>query len=303
MLRLHAQSPTEGVSRELAQSRASRISDVALNLSATAAPVVLDFRDGTGSSLTVNGTPAAAQPTNGHLVIPGQYFVKGRNRIALDFTFGIATSGPAITRLLDGDDGAQYIYSLFVPMEASQAFSCFDQPDLKACFDLDVTAPDAWSVVSNTRVESEAPAKSGFRRTDFAETQPLPYHLFAFAAGPTMRWFDDLWLKEGFAQYMAYQTLTTSYSPTEIWKRFYQCFKQSAYAIDGTLCTTPIHQFIFNLKDTKSAYGAIVYSKPPRHSAAALPRHRRDHLPGRCTPVFARACLRQRGMERPDPRL
>ena len=38
----------------------------------------------------------------------------------------------------------------------------------------------------------------------------------------TMRWFDDLWLKEGFAQYMAYQTLASLKPDENIWKRFYE---------------------------------------------------------------------------------
>jgi aminopeptidase N len=81
----------------------------------------------------------------------------------------------------------------------------------------------------------------------------------------TMRWFDDLWLKEGFAQYMAYHALADidAEEEEEIWARFYQGIKPAAYAIDSTKGTTPIYQDIANLKDAKSAYGAIVYSKAP----------------------------------------
>ena len=79
----------------------------------------------------------------------------------------------------------------------------------------------------------------------------------------TMRWFDDLWLKEGFAQYMAYHTLAEIEPADEVWKRFYESIKPAAYRIDGTHGTTPIYQQIVNLKDAKSAYGAIVYQKAP----------------------------------------
>jgi len=48
-----------------------------------------------------------------------------------------------------------------------------------------------------------------------------------------------------------------------IWKRFYQTHKPPAYAIDSTKGTTPIYQEVRNLKDAKSAYGAIVYQKAP----------------------------------------
>jgi aminopeptidase N len=78
-----------------------------------------------------------------------------------------------------------------------------------------------------------------------------------------MRWFDDLWLKEGFADYMAYRTLAALEPPEEIWKRFYQSHKPGAYAIDATKGTTPIYQEVRNLADAKSAYGAIVYAKAP----------------------------------------
>jgi aminopeptidase N len=79
----------------------------------------------------------------------------------------------------------------------------------------------------------------------------------------TMRWFDDLWLKEGFANYMASHAMATLYDPDEIWKRFYQSHKPLAYGIDATRGATPIYQEVRNLKDAKSAYGAIVYQKAP----------------------------------------
>jgi len=79
----------------------------------------------------------------------------------------------------------------------------------------------------------------------------------------TMRWFDDLWLKEGFAQYMAYQALASLAPDENVWKRFYEDIKPAAYAIDATKGTTPIYQDIPNLADAKSAYGEIVYAKAP----------------------------------------
>ena len=78
-----------------------------------------------------------------------------------------------------------------------------------------------------------------------------------------MRWFDDLWLKEGFAQYMAYRAMDALHPETDPWKHFFEDIKPQAYGIDETEGTTPIFQDIPNLKDAKSAYGAIVYQKAP----------------------------------------
>jgi aminopeptidase N len=61
----------------------------------------------------------------------------------------VAAAGKAITRFEDRDDGSEYLYTLFVPMDAEMAFPCFDQPDLKGRFKLKVTAPTNWTVISN----------------------------------------------------------------------------------------------------------------------------------------------------------
>ena len=60
----------------------------------------------------------------------------GENVVRLRFESPIATAGTAVTLYRDREDGAEYVYSLFVPSDASTVFPCFDQPDLKARFTL-----------------------------------------------------------------------------------------------------------------------------------------------------------------------
>ena len=107
----------------------------------------------------------------------------------------------------------------------------------------------------------QAPTHSDRLNRDILILHELTHQWFGDLV--TMRWFDDLWLKEGFAQYMAYHALDALKPNEHVWKRFYQAIKLAAYAIDATQGTTPIYQNIPNLKDAKSAYGAIVYSKAP----------------------------------------
>lgn len=414
----------EGVSRELARHRAANISDlryqlnlalfpgearikgreeIRLKLKNAADPVILDFRDldeqgrvveGAISNVKVNGSAINdLRQTGGHIVLPARHFKLGENTIAMDFETGVAPAHRPIIRYKDRDDGSEYIYTLFVPMDASLAFPCFDQPDLKARFTLTTTVPTNWTVVTNTRHQTIT--RNGTNSLwSFSETNPISTYLFAFAAGPfkeiggdggpvplrvfirqsklrrakeewpeverltrqgvdhmvkffdqpfpftkydqvlipgfayggmehagatflredsilfrtvptkndklgraslilhelahqwfgdlvTMRWFDDLWLKEGFANFMASHTMAAmeqyrdrekaaeQYRDREgaaeaaIWKRFYQTHKPPAYTIDSTKGTTPIYQEVRNLKDAKSAYGAIVYQKAP----------------------------------------
>ncbi len=79
----------------------------------------------------------------------------------------------------------------------------------------------------------------------------------------TMRWFDDLWLKEGFATYMAAKALDDLEPKSEAWKSFYLGNKPVAYGVDQTAGTTPLWQQLGNLDQAKSNYGAIVYNKAP----------------------------------------
>ncbi len=391
-------------------------------------PIILDWRRIKGheklskiSNVSVNGksveknaksVPEAIATgygeVNEHLIFL-QHVKEGENTIKLDFESPILTSGSAITRYIDKEDGSEYIYSLFVPSDASTAFPVFDQPDLKARFKVFVRCPRDWEFITNTsgtseRVVDRAKGSIVFRGGQdktptsllkdipkvryFEETKPISTYVFAFAAGPfakfnedkrdglriclserkrispleakvyvrksqaqkfeshaqeifrlnhesihylecyfdyefpfpkydlvlipefpfggmehagatflressfifpteptadnyisrarllfhenahqwfgdtvTMKWFDDLWLKEGFATFMAYKAMEKVLPEYDAWKVFYERTKQRAYLTDVTKGTTPIYQEIPN--SAKSAYGNIVYQKAP----------------------------------------
>ncbi|HEV7844509.1 MAG TPA: M1 family aminopeptidase, partial [Pyrinomonadaceae bacterium] len=101
---------------------------------------------------------------------------------------------------------------------------------------------------------------------DLINRAELVFHELAhqwFGDLVTMRWFDDLWLKEGFATFMAYKAMEATMPEYNAWKVFYQKTKPAAYLTDVTKGTTPIWQEISNLSAAKSAYGNIVYRKAP----------------------------------------
>src|SRR5258708_5876051 len=196
-----------GIPREFAVERAAKVSDLHYDLAYTlvphaamtaatehlrfhlksnASPLLLDFRDGHVDSLSINGQAAPVNESNGHIILSASALRLGANDVEVDFTANIAAAEKAITRFDDRDDGSEYIYTLFVPMDASMAFPCFDQPDLKARFRLEVSAPVGWTVISNTPVVNAFGEVGGLalNHTEFAETRPISTYLFAFAAGP-----------------------------------------------------------------------------------------------------------------------
>jgi aminopeptidase N len=77
-----------------------------------------------------------------------------------------------------------------------------------------------------------------------------------------MRWFDDLWLKEGFANFMAAKAAEALLPTQSVWNAFHS-LKTAAYRTDVTQGTTPIYRPLANLSGAKSVYGNIVYGKAP----------------------------------------
>jgi aminopeptidase N len=79
----------------------------------------------------------------------------------------------------------------------------------------------------------------------------------------TMRWFNDVWMKEVFANFMAAKIAGPSFPDIDLNLRFFQAYLPSAYGVDRTAGANPIRQDLENLRDAGSLYGAIIYQKAP----------------------------------------
>ena len=79
----------------------------------------------------------------------------------------------------------------------------------------------------------------------------------------TMRWFDDVWMKEVFANFMAAKIVNPSFPDVNHELRFLLAHHPSAYQVDRTSGTNPIRQSLANLDDAGQLYGAIIYQKAP----------------------------------------
>ena len=79
----------------------------------------------------------------------------------------------------------------------------------------------------------------------------------------TMRWFNDVWMKEVFANFMAAKIVNPSFPEVNHDLRFLLAHYPSAYQVDRTAGTNPIRQHLANLNEAGQLYGAIIYQKAP----------------------------------------
>src|SRR5262245_54745552 len=196
-LTAHATAQEPGVSATLARDRASRVSNVRYDLSFsipkdktvvisghevvtftlrdTTGPLLRDFEPASPRrvrAVTVGAEPLEPHGVNGHIELPAAALRAGENRVVMEFDAGDAP-------LNRNDD---FLYTIFVPARAHEAFPCFDQPDLKARWTLSLDVPEGWATLGNGAPASTS-SKDGRTRVTFAETAPISTYLFAFAAG------------------------------------------------------------------------------------------------------------------------
>ena len=274
-------------------------------------------------------------------------------------------TGVGMHRFADPTDGNVYLHTQFEPYDAHRVFACFDQPDVKATFTLTVTAPEAWTVVSNSPSRREGDVwrfsttprlstylaavvagpyhvatdvhgnvdlaiycreslaqhldaeelltltKQGldFFEAEFGYPYPFPkydqlfvpefnfgamenpgcvtfneYMVFRarqteaahegrantllhemahmwFGDLVTMRWWDDLWLNESFATYMATHALARATRFSDAWVRFASGVKAGAMAQDQLPSTHPISADIVDTDAVRLHFDGITYLK------------------------------------------
>ena len=374
-----------GVSLELAESRASLISDINYRLALTipgeqdedidgtvaisftlsddSERLQLDFREDADHLHEVisNGETIPIDFRDEHVLIPPDSLRTGSNLIEIEFTAG----STSLNR------NPEYLYTLFVPDRARTAFPLFDQPDLKATYELTLEVPAGWAAMSNAPVASVEDQEIRFERSDLISSYlfsfvagkfdtvvravggrkmtmlhretdgekvarnldeifnlhaaaldwlegytgiEYPYQKFGFVLIPahpysgmehvgaiqyrastlfleeapsdtqllrraaliaheaahmwfgdlvTMRWFNDVWTKEVFANLMAGKIVNPSFPNINHELNFLVRHYPAAYSVDRTSGANPIRQHLPNLNEAGQMYGAIIYNKAP----------------------------------------
>ncbi|UYP20428.1 aminopeptidase N [Rhodococcus sp. Z13] len=152
------------------------------------ASTFIDLIAKTVHSATLNGEPVdvSGYSEETGIALTG---LAAHNELVVDADCLYTNTGEGLHRFVDPTDDAVYLYSQFETADAKRMFACFDQPDLKATFDLKVTAPVDWQVVSNADVVQTLAATPGEHH--FRTTPRMSTYLVALIAGPYAVWSDE----------------------------------------------------------------------------------------------------------------
>jgi aminopeptidase N len=141
------------------------------------ASTFLDIKPHLLHRVTLNGGEIDPPGFDGErIVLTG---LAAENEVVVTATMSYSNDGQGLHRAVDPADDRHYVYGHSFLDAAPRVFACFDQPDLKAPYDVSVTAPVEWIVLGNG-----AATRAGEGRWTMATTKPLATYFFTICAGP-----------------------------------------------------------------------------------------------------------------------
>lgn len=342
-------------------------SEITFDLDDISEDLQIDFAENVNKikAIRVNGRKRSINHKNEHIIIDKRYLTRGTNKIKIVYTAGDA----ALNR------SPNFLYTLFVPDRMRTSFPSFDQPNLKATFDLTLKIPSSWESMSSAPVRRES--SRNLRKTVwYKKSDKMSTYLFSFVAGRfkkvvaevdglemtmlhrepderkvrtnvdeifrlhkasldymeeytgikfpfqkfgfvlipsfqfggmehvgaiqykdssiildenpsatdrlsraalighetahmwfgdmvTMDWFNDVWTKEVFANFMSAKLVNPSFPEINHQLRSHLRLHPGAYSVDRSEGPNPIRQNLPNLNEAGTMYGAIIYNKAP----------------------------------------
>ncbi|HWD08191.1 MAG TPA: aminopeptidase N [Actinomycetota bacterium] len=140
----------------------------------------IEYLGATVERVELNGTELPASSVGGGRIrLDG---LQAENHLRVIGRSAYQHTGVGMHRFVDPVDKAVYLYTDSEPYDVHRVYPCFDQPDLKATFEVSVRAPAGWHVSANgPAVAVPDPGTGGWWR--FARTAPLSTYISAVVAG------------------------------------------------------------------------------------------------------------------------
>src|ERR1700759_2861074 len=118
--------------------------------------------------ITLNGEAVPLDAFDGDRITLSRLAADNELRVVAECAY--SRSGEGLHRFTDPADGGVYLYSDLETFDAHRIYACFDQPDLKASYELTVTAPADWLVISNMAPDTQEAAGESATRWHFPPT-------------------------------------------------------------------------------------------------------------------------------------
>ncbi|MGV9254676.1 aminopeptidase N [Streptomyces sp. NPDC003697] len=129
-------------------------------------------------SAALDGKPLDPAALTGNRLLLND-LAPGAHELRVDASMRYSRTGEGMHRFTDPSDGETYVYTQLFLDDVQRVFAAFDQPDLKAVFDVTVKAPAGWTVLANGVTEH-----TGDGVWKAATTPRISTYLVAVAAGP-----------------------------------------------------------------------------------------------------------------------
>ena len=123
-----------------------------------------------------------AQPIDPALLVDGRLPIADlaeHNVLVVDAEMAYSSDGEGLHRHVDPADGRSYLYAMSFLDAAPRWFACFDQPDLKAGYRIDVDCPPEWTVLGNGTATSSPDGT-----WTLTSPAPLSTYFVTLVAGP-----------------------------------------------------------------------------------------------------------------------
>jgi aminopeptidase N len=140
------------------------------------ASTFLDVKPQLLHQVTLNGVDVDLTDFDGERIALNDLATE--NEVVVTATMRYSNDGQGLHRAVDPADDEHYVYGHSFLDAAPRVFACFDQPDLKAAYDVLVAAPLEWIVLGNG-----AATRVGPRTWSLATTRPLATYFFTVCAG------------------------------------------------------------------------------------------------------------------------
>ncbi|MFT7295046.1 MAG: aminopeptidase N, partial [Pseudohongiellaceae bacterium] len=168
----------------------------------------VDFTGGDISQVEVNGE-AIEVDYNGFFVRLPATALEQSNVVRISYSHPYDQDGTGLHRFVDPEDGNTYLYTYLWPYYSNRLFPNFDQPNLKATYELKVRAANNWQVISST-MESSVESLGDAKVWHFPQSEKFSSYIFSLHAGPYKIWEDmagnvpiRLMARQSLAEYVA----------------------------------------------------------------------------------------------------